>query len=119
MSTTNNFSSTSEALNVICVNNNKNNNNHIILKGNIYEAHIKINAPFDNDLNDTCLCKLLTVEKPLIILFEYNTTDTKIFWRLSGEKFYFLEIHDDVDGLASLFCAEFIADELRKGNIGK
>ncbi|CAG9811245.1 unnamed protein product [Chironomus riparius] len=84
----------------------------------IMKIYVKISSQFDNNLNATSFINHLRADKPTIIVFEFNTTDTKIFWRQSGKELYVLKIQDDVNGNLSLFCANFIADEIKSGYSG-
>lgn len=110
-----NKSSTLEALSDLC------SSLRTYTAGNlvIQNYYIKISAEFDKKLNETSFLHNLTSNEPVIIVFEYNLTDTKIFWRNSGTEMFTLEIEDDVGGILSLFCAEFIANEIKSGNSGK
>lgn len=106
------ISSTSEALSQIP--------NHTSSNEDIIKIYKKIQSQFDINLNGLCFSRIfLNERRPVIILFEYNATDTKIFWRLSGNEFYVLEIHEDVEGILSLYCANFIANEMKNNNSGK
>ena len=88
-------------------------------KLDIIQIYVKINAPFDASINESTFSYHLSCTRPVIIAFEFNSKSGKIFWRLSENKFYILEVHDDVGGIVTAFCAKFIAGQMQLNKLGK